>query len=189
MKYTIKALSPALAITFTEYFEGLDFGHAAHWATCFCRFYHTSCSYELWQKRTGEENRAEAIEQIKAGNMKGYLAFDEDKCIGWCNANNVSQYIRFEKDIKHITKDQKVGCVICFVIHQEYRKQGVARLLLKQAVDDFRSQGFDGVLAIPVDIKDEPEKLYRGTLNMYQELGFEEIEKKDNVSVMWLKLK
>lgn len=188
MKYTIKPLSPDLAAIFTEYLENLDFGHAAHWATCFCRFYHTNCSYEQWQTRTGVENRTEAIEQIKAGNMKGYLAFDGDKCIGWCNANNIGQYIRLEKDIKHIIKDQKVGCVICFVIHQDYRKQGVARLLLKQAVDAFRAQGFDAVLAIPVDIKDEPEKLYRGTMNMYQELGFKEIEKQNNVSTMWLKL-
>ena len=60
--------------------------------------------------------------------------------------------------------------------------------ILKQAVEDFRLQGFDAVLAIPADIKDKPEKLYRGTLNMYRELGFKEIETHDNVSVMWLEL-
>lgn len=188
MKYVIKPLSSELARNFTEYLENLDFGYAPHWATCFCRFYHTNCSSEQWQNRTGEENRAEALEEIKAGNMKGYLAFDGDKCIGWCNANNALQFIRLENDISHIIKDQKVGCIICFVIHPEYRKQGVARLLLKQAVEDFKEQGYDAVLAIPVDIKEAPEKLYRGTLNMYREFGFKEIEKHDNVSVMWLKL-
>lgn len=186
MKYTIKPLSSELSSTFTNYLENLNFGHAPHWATCFCRYYHTNCSVDQWINKTGEENRLEAIEQIKAGNMKGYLAFDGDKCIGWCNANNVSQYIRLEQDIKHIVAGKKVGCVICFVIHQEYRKQGVARLLLKQAVEDFRLQGFDAVLAMPVDIKDKPEMLYRGTLNMYSELGFREIEKHINTSVMWL---
>jgi GNAT superfamily N-acetyltransferase len=186
MTYTIKPLSPELATTFIEYLEGLDFGHEPHWATCFCRFYHTNCSSDQWHNRPGEVNRLEAIEQIKAGNMKGYLAFDGDKCIGWCNANDVRQYIRLEQDIKHIVKGKKVGCVICFVIHKEYRKQGVAKLLLKQAIEDFKLQGFDAVLAIPIDIKDEPEKLYRGTLNMYKELDFREIERHDDVSVMWL---
>ena len=186
MKYTIKPLGPELATTFAEYLGSLDFGYEPHWATCFCRFYHTNCSYEQWYSRTGEENRSEAIEQIQAGNMKGYLAFDGDQCIGWCNANNVSQYIRLEKDIKHIVTGKKVGCIICFVIRQEYRKQGVARLLLKQSVEDFRLQGFDAVLAIPVDTADKPEKLYRGTMNMYRELGFSEIERHDNVAVMWL---
>lgn len=188
MNYTVKPLGPEFAQTFSDYLGNLDFGHAPHWATCFCRYYHTNCSFEQWRYRSGEENRLEAIEEIKTGNMKGYLAFDGDKCIGWCNANNVRQFIRLKEDIKHIVKDQKIGCVICFVIHPEYRRQGVARLLLNKAVEDFKVQGFEAVLVIPVDNSDEPEKLYRGTLNMYKEYGFEEIERHDNTSVMLLKL-
>ena len=72
------------------------------------------------------------------------------------------------------------------MIHQEYRNQGVERLLLKQAVEDFKSQGYEAVLALPVESSDEPEKLYRGTVNMYKELGFKKIERHDTVSVMWL---
>lgn len=188
MNYTVKPLSPELAETFTEYLENLSFDHEPHWAGCFCRYYHTNCSFEQWQNRTGAENRIEAIEQIVNGSMKGYLAFDGDKCIGWCNANDIHEFKRLENDINHIIKNQKVGCVICFVIHPEYRRQGVARLLLKQAVEDFRVHGFEAVLSIPVDIKDAPEKLYRGTMNMYKEHGFEEIEKDGNSSFMWLKL-
>ncbi len=186
MSYSIKPLSPALATTFTDYLSNLDFGHEPHWATCFCRYYHSNCSADQWQIRTGEHNRLEAVDQIQAGKMKGYLAFDGDKCIGWCNANDASQYIRLEQDIKHIMDGKKVGCVICFVIHPDYRKQGVARLLLKKAVEDFRQGGFDAVLALPVGRMDNPEKHYRGTLNMYKELGFVEIEKHDPVSVMLL---
>jgi GNAT superfamily N-acetyltransferase len=188
MNYVVKPLGPELGETFIEYLENLDFHHAPHWATCYCRFYHTNCSFEQWQSRTGVENKLDAIEQIGKGKMKGYLAFDNNKCIGWCNANAADQYIRLEEDLKHLIKDKKVGCVICFVIHPEYRRQGVARLLLKHAVEDFRAHGYDAILALPIIVKDEHEKLYRGTFNMYKEFGFEEIEKHDNVSVMWLKL-
>lgn len=187
MNFSVKSLSPELATTFTEYLSSLDFGHSPHWATCYCRYYHTDCSFEEWQSRTGEYNLAEAIEEIKVGNMKGYLAFDSEKCIGWCNANDVEKFVRLKNYIGHIVKGQRIGCVICFVIHPEYRKQGVARLLLRQAVEGFKAQGFDGVLAIPVEISDNPEKLYRGTLNMYRELGFETVEKEDNASIMLLK--
>lgn len=188
MNYVIKPLSPELAMVYADYLENLDFGHSPHWSTCYCRFYHTNCSQSRWQARTGEENRREAIEQINMGNMKGYLAFDGDKCIGWCNANNIREYIRLEDEINHIIKDKKVGCTICFVIHPQYRNQGVARLLLKQAIADFRDQGFNGVLALPVDDGGEPEKRYRGTVNMYLEFGFKVIEKDDNVNIMWLDL-
>jgi len=186
MKYEIKELRPELAISFTDYLENLDFDHAPHWATCYCRYYHTNCSMDAWQQRTGSENRQEAIKQIKSGDMKGYLAFDDDKCIGWCNANNVNEYLRLENDLNTIIKDKKVGCVICFVIHPEYRGQGVARQLLKQAIGEFKAQGYEAVIALPIENKNEPEKLYRGTLNMYKENGFKEIEKHDNMSIMWL---
>lgn len=188
MSYTIKRLSPELSDTFTDYLSSLDFNHAPHWATCFCRFYHTDCSGEQWQNRTGDENRAEAIEQIEAGDMKGYLAFDGEKCIGWCNANDLPQYKRFANDFEYFTKGLKTGCVICYVIHPGYRRQGIARLLLRQAVEDFKAQGFDAVLALPVESIGAPEKLYRGTLNMYKELGFETMEQDGTTSVMWLKL-
>lgn len=188
MSYTIKALAPEMADLFTDYLGNLDFSHSPHWATCYCRFYHTNCTREQWQSRAGEENRLEAIQQIQEGKMKGYLAFDGEKCIGWCNANDARQYIRLESEMKPIIKDKKVGCVICFVIHPDYRNKGVARLLLKQAVEDFRKQGFDAVLALPIDIKGEPLLLYRGSLNMYKENGFEEIQKHDSLSIMWLSL-
>ncbi len=188
MSYRIELLNKELSATFVEYLENVDFSNTPHWSTCFCRFYHSNCSYDQWSKRTGIENHNEAIEQINAGNMKGYLAFDQDKCIGWCNANDIKQYLRIEDDLKPYTKNYKVGCIICFVIHPEYRKQGVARLLLKKAIEDFKSEGFDAVIAIPIENNNEPEKLYRGTLNMYNENNFKEIDKLDEISVMWLKL-
>jgi len=60
--------------------------------------------------------------------------------------------------------------------------------LLKQAIADFKSQGFEAVIALPIENKNEPEKLYRGTLNMYKENGFKEVEKDGNMSIMWLEL-
>lgn len=188
MKYEIRKLMPELALTFADYLGNLDFGHAPHWATCFCRYYHTYCSRDEWQQRSGATNRQEAIENIKSGNMKGYLAFDDNKCIGWCNANNVNEYLRLKDDLEALIKDKKTGCVICFVIHPEYRGQGVARQLLKQAIEDFKAQGYEAVIALPIENRNEPQKLYRGTLNMYKENGFKEIEKHDNMSIMWLDL-
>lgn len=189
MNYTVKPLSPDLAETFTTYLGSLDFNHAPHWATCYCMFYQTNCSQEEWQNRTGPENRSAAAKLIKEGSMKGYLAFAGDECIGWCNANDARQYIRLEEEMKPVIRDLKVGCVICYVIHPEYRNQGVARLLLKHALADFKAEGYDAVLAIPLDRKDEPENLYRGTVKMYTEQGFKEIQRHGDLRVLWLDLR
>lgn len=188
MGYFIRPLTPESADTFADYLSSLDFGHSPHWASCFCRFYHTDCSSEAWQSRAGEENRAEAMEAIATGAMTGYLAFDGDTCIGWCNANDAARFLRLGHDFDHLTAGKKVGCTICYVIHPEYRGRGVARALLRRAVEDFCAGGFDAVLALPVEAGADLEKRYRGTLNMYRELGFQEVERHDTLYVMWLEL-
>ncbi|MFT4007671.1 MAG: GNAT family N-acetyltransferase [Lacrimispora sp.] len=188
MDYLIKALTPELGDAFVEYIGEVDFDYAPHWATCYCRYYYSDSPQKEWMETPGDKNREEALQKIKDGSMRGYLAFDGDKCVGWCSANDARSFVRLEKDIEHLTKDKKVGCVICFIIHPEYRGKGIARQLLRQAVKDFKSQGFQAVLALPFELKETPQKQYRGTLNMYREQGFQEIEKHDSISVMWLEL-
>ena len=63
MNYTVKPLGPELAGTFTEYLGGLDFGHAPHWAGCFCTFYYSDCSMD-------EENRAMAVAEANTGSYR-----------------------------------------------------------------------------------------------------------------------
>ncbi|MTI96941.1 MAG: GNAT family N-acetyltransferase [Firmicutes bacterium] len=188
MGLTIKRLAPELAKTFVEFFEGLDFEHSPHWASCYCMAYHVDCSQEQWQSRTGEDNRRDAFELIKEGRMMGYLAFDGEQCVGWCNANDAQRYLRLKKEMQPVVGDRRIGCVLCFVIHPNYRNQGLARKLLEQAVQDFQADDYEAVLALPVDIKANPQTLYRGTINMYTELGFKEIERHGDLRVMWLDL-
>ncbi len=188
MDYLIKPLTPQMANTFADYLGGLDFGHAPHWATCYCMFYHLACSHEEWQNRKGPENRAEAIAGISSGKMKGYLAFDGDKCIGWCNANDAASYVRLKNELEPVIKEKKVGSTICYVIHPDYRGQGLARQLLKVAIEDFRKEGYEAVLSLPVDASMDAQKHYRGTVNMYKQQGFREIQRHGDVCVMWLEL-
>lgn len=187
MNFIIKPLSPELAETFTEYFGSLEFGHAPHWAGCFCQYYFSDCQFEEWISRDGDQNRSMALENIRNGIMEGFLAFDGDKCIGWCNANDIQKLLRIKDEVKDVVKDMKVGCVICFVIHPEYRGRGVARQLLKQAVEDFRATGFNAVISIPVKNVEVQEKQYRGTYNMYKEQGFTETQQDDETVLMMLK--
>ncbi len=188
MNYTVKPLTNETKEIFTEFLGNVDFSHAPHWSTCFCRSYFTDCDQEHWMKRTGEDNRLEALKEIQAGNMRGYLAFDKDKCIGWCNADQADKFIRISQYIGLHIKDRKAGCVTCYVIHPEYRRQGVARLLLKHAIEDFKLQDFDEVIALPVDSKLPAEMHYRGTMNMYLENGFKVVESHEDVKFMILVL-
>ena len=82
MAYEIKPLSPELAEAFSAFLSNMDFAQTPHWASCFCRFYYLTCSMEEWRARSLETNRAEALQAITDGTMRGYLAFDSDTCVG-----------------------------------------------------------------------------------------------------------
>ena len=192
MPYAIKPLGPELADTFVKYLGKLDFHHAPHWSTCFCRYYYTDCSQEAWQGRSGEDNAAEALQMIREGKMNGYLAFDGDDCIGWCCADDAKAFVRLQEHMRPVIEGKRVArvaSILCFVIHPDYRGQGVARMLLRRAVEDFRQRGYDAMLTLPLDIRDDLQKRYRGTLHMYEEMGFARIQQHGIVSVMWLDLK
>ena len=188
MEYDIQPLSPALADTFSNYLSNLDFSGTPHWASCFCRFYQTTCSLEEWKVRPLEQNRAEALAEISAGNMRGYLAFSGEACVGWCNANNITLLPRIYSDFEALCRGKRVGCTICYVIHPAHRGQGLARQLLARAIADFRANGYEALLALPIEAPGAEQRRYRGTLHMYQQAGFRELETVDAMHVMWLDL-
>jgi GNAT superfamily N-acetyltransferase len=189
MAYTIKPLSPDNANTFAGYLSGLDFSQTPHWASCFCRYYHITCSMEEWRARALETNRSEALREIAAGNMHGYLAFDGDDCVGWCNASDVALLPRIAEDVAEYCAGKRVGCTICFLIHPSHRSHGLARQMLARAIGDFRAKGYDALIALPIEAPGAEQRRYRGTLHMYEQAGYRDLKSVDQMHIMWLDLK
>ena len=189
MTYTIKPLSPALAGIFSDYLTGLDFSGTPHWSSCFCRFYYTTGSSEAWMNRSLETNRSEALAEIAAGRMRGYLAFSGETCVGWCSANDVNSFPRIAGDLAKYCKEKRVGCTVCFVVHPDHRGRGLARELLARAISDYRAEGYDAMIALPVEAPGAEQKRYRGTLNMYRQAGYHELYGNGSMHIMWLELK
>jgi ribosomal protein S18 acetylase RimI-like enzyme len=175
MNIEIRPLTPENSNTFTDYLGGPLFAHNPNWSGCYCRFYHLDCEMETWISRAGETNRSDALGAISRSEMKGWLAFDGDHCIGWCNANALSTYLRMKPFWPEDDDPSKLGATMCFVVHPDSRGQGIARKLLRTAVEEFRASGFKAVLAFPVKSETNHQNDYRGTLNMYLELGYRDL--------------
>lgn len=176
MSFRIVPLKPDMADIFTDYLSSLDFTHAPYFATCYCRYYHINCSDNEWMERTGVQNREESVAAIKDGSMKGYLAFDEDKCIGWMNANAVDSYLRVKDSLLPYAEGKKSGLAICFVIHPEYRNKGLATTLLETAIQGFKEEGYEVVFGLSTKNADIPlVNQYSGTYSMFSKLDFEEV--------------
>lgn len=156
---------------FFSLFEDNSFDHQKQWKTCFCRFYHSTCSFDEWIKRTGEDNKEEAKRSIAEGKMSGYLAFDGMKCIGWINVGPVHLYHRLLPYLEDQFKNNKTALVICFVIRDDYRGMKVASGLLDHAISKLKEKGYQELIALPRDA-DLQEKNYRGPKSMYLNRGF-----------------
>jgi len=186
--FEIKKLTPDLIDQFTSYFENIEYEHAPNWKSCYCHYYHSKCFFDEWKTRTSEDNKLASIQAIYDGMMTGFLAFREEKCIGWVNINNAKSYQRLEEELKPYIGEKKVALSICFVIHPDFRGQGIARALLDHAIDFYRYQGYDGMIALPIIGDFKKELHYRGTMNMYLERGYEEIGHNGDTKILYKKL-
>ncbi len=175
MSFEIKSLSPKNQDDFFSLFEADNFGHSRAWGNCYCRYYQTSCSFEEWMNRSARFNREDAIKAIQAGDMWGFLAYEDNKCVGWLNASSIINYPRILADLPKKYHDSKIALTICFVIEESNRQKKVASRLLDHAIEYFFSQGYLAMISFPREMK-LAEQNYRGFRKMYLDRGYTEVE-------------
>ena len=174
MSLIIKPLGPELIDDFLFFFDNLAFSDNPDWAKCYCHFYHFNGTGKKFQKKTAEQNRNASKQLILLNHMYGFLAYkDDDKPIGWCNANvkeNFSKSMLGKKIVN--SSGGKIASIVCFIIAPGNRRQGIARQLLKAAYSDFSSKNYDYLEAYPRkgDLTDAMH--YHGPLSLYESEGF-----------------
>jgi len=178
MEITIKPLSPDLLEDYLYFFDNMAFTENPDWEKCYCYSFHFVGPDEMWNKKN---NREAVTEMIQAGSMKGYLAFADNKPIGWCNVNNRNNYQRLMK-IYELEKDttEKVCSIVCFLISPEFRGKGIATLFLNKIIKDCSEKDFDFLEAYPDKSGFSCEKNYKGPLSLYEKNNFQifsELEK------------
>ena len=192
MEIEIKALTPELEEAYFDFFDYRAFSDGSPYYPCYCNAFNMSAAeIEEMRERSalygGEAEgwkralRETASRMVKEGRIKGYLAFDGNKAVGWCNANDRMNYYRVgEFDLDHMPEDaMPTGCrqngqiksVVCFEISPEYRGKGIAKQLLKRVCDDAQSEGYSSVEAYPAE-KAEISLAFTGPVHLYQKMGF-----------------
>ena len=177
MKISVCKLTYELLDDWLSYFDKDAFSDNDEWCGCYCMCYHWDD--ELEKKRAwdcdrdcAEFNRKQAIEFIKSGRMRGYLAYVEGKVVGWCNANNKEAYNNVNFNFAEEVPDngEKIKSIACFSVAPNYRGSGVATALLEYVCKDAKNDGFDLVEAYP--FKHNENHAYHGPLSMYKKVGF-----------------
>lgn len=186
MNLTIKSLTPELLDDFLYFFDNIKFSENPHWSKCYCYSFHFTGTNEEWTK---DRNRAAASDFIKKKKMKGYIAYDDEKPVGWCNVNKRENFQRLKKIYDFDTySEEKTGSIVCFLISPEYRGKGIATKILQRIISDYKKAGYHNLEAYPGKGNLSNESQYKGPLAMYKKNGFRIIKELDKNSIVTLKL-
>jgi len=180
MDIEIKKLSPSLIDDFMNAFDNpAFFGYSDFSYGCYCTWYNWTDELEHKRSKCDAESRkyfkrnlAEGL--IRDGKLNGFMAYFGSMVIGWCNAGFKQNYERLCDEIEFYVKpsDEKIYSIVCFVVHPEMQKKGIATKLLKAVCEDAAKEGFDCVEAYPgTNIDGSPTS--HGNYSMYAKQGFQ----------------
>jgi GNAT superfamily N-acetyltransferase len=176
MTSTTMRVAPATA----ETWPALErvFGQRGDPAGCWCQ----------WFKLTGAEFRARSRaerrellhEQTAETPTAGVIAWLDDEPVGWSAVEPYSAYPGLARSpiTKRLDGDPVAGlwAVTCFVVRLDSRRRGVARKLLRGAVEHARACGALVVEGYPVDPEARPSltaaERYHGTVSLFDSAGF-----------------
>ena len=206
MNITIQPLSQSNRADFFDFFDNRAFTDDSPYNPCYCCCFHMTPE----EVKNGVGQRAqelgggyeglrgalrEAAERLmEQGIMQGYLAYDGELAIGWCNANDRQNYLRTgsfnpgkqqEEDYCIAPGEKgKVKAVVCFEIAPEYRGKGIAGALLQRVLVDAKTDGFGLAEVYPQELEAPTVYDFTGPAAMYQKAGFEEAARHGKTIVM-----
>jgi GNAT superfamily N-acetyltransferase len=173
MSIEVLPLEPERLGDYLAFFDRTAFTDNPDWADCYCLFYHVAA--EEWEKRSGAQNREGAARLIRDGGLSGFLAYEDGRPVGWCNANRKQRYVLLT-GARELWDPQEDGSrtlsVVCFVIAPGYRRRGIARGLLSAACAAAPAQGLERAEAYPRKKARTAAEHYHGPLELYLGQGF-----------------
>ena len=162
----VKELTQSLRDDFLLFFDSVAFADNPDWSDCYCSLYH-------FANKGKAESRREASSLIEEDRMHGFLAYDNGKPVGWCNAAPRNSYPTLHWLMgPGPDKAERVGSIVCFVIASSHRNQGVASHLLNAACKKFLQKGLEFAEAYPVKESKSTAYNFPGPLSMYLKNGF-----------------
>lgn len=179
MAIEIRRLTPDLAEDYIHFFDITphddNVGDNKCYCACWCNDDYAGKDFSI-----AENRRKYAYQYVKGNNIQGYLAYSDDKIVGWCNANTKSDCLKcvsWQRFMSYVPLEKsnsgiKVKSIFCFVIAPEMKRQGIATRLLERVCKDAAQDGFDIVEAYPYKESSYQSSDYGGHFEMYKKAGF-----------------
>jgi GNAT superfamily N-acetyltransferase len=159
-----------------------------HGATggCWCMWWRLT--NKEFDAQKGERNRRAMKAIVNSGRFPGILAYHEGRAVGWCSVAPREEFPRLERSrLLKPVDGQRVWSAVCFFVAKEYRHRGVAKRLLKAAVEYVRAQGgriVEGYAVEPKEGKIPDLFAYHGPASLYRTVGFKEVARRSETRPM-----
>ncbi len=189
MSIEIKALSPDLIPNYIDFFDHRAFSDDSPCGPCYCTSPSMDAASEARMISEFDDDvkgtlRRYAINLLSEGRIHGYLAFENDIPVGWCNAGDRDGYPNWIPEIARQVSLGKTFSVLCFAIAPDHRGQGLSLALLERIVEDARAKGYAAVEGYPRMQKDRETYDFNGPLRLFEKAGFVETARQGDVIVM-----
>ncbi len=185
MDITTQKLSESNMDDYLLFFDNIAFKDNPDWAVCYCHFYHYEGIEAAWSERSGSENRNAVIENIKLKRFNGYLAYAEGQPVAWCNVNKPEAYGTFFNYSDSVSPPKAPSAsIVCFITAADFRRMGIASLLLDRIIVDYKQEGYLSLEAYPHKNSKTDAGEYHGPLSLYQKKGFTIIKESEDYAVV-----
>jgi GNAT superfamily N-acetyltransferase len=173
MNITIKQLSENLLNDYLYFFDNIAFVDNREWDGCYCMFYHHDNDVKDWLSRSKEDNRTMAINMIKDHKLNGFLAYNNETPIAWCNANDKKSF-SFNKNLNKVYGDfdDSIVSIVCFLVSHQYRRCGISTQLLQAVINYYQKTGKKHLEAYPFKNTIKDSENYHGPSSLYIKNGF-----------------
>ena len=156
------------------------FGANGACAGCWCMYERLTSSE--FRHASRERNRRAMKTIVNSGRVPGILAYVEGKPVGWCSVSPREQFHRLQ-NARGIPDSggKRIWSVVCFFIHTKFTSHGVARKLLRAAIDYALSRGAEIIEAYPVDTRVKSktnQEAWPGIASMFEGAGFQSVSQR-----------
>jgi GNAT superfamily N-acetyltransferase len=143
----------------------------------------------MWWRVKGSEFQRLAGDRLKDrlrrltdAHPPGLLAYRGGHAVGWISVGPRPEFGRLNRSPKlKPIDDRAVWSVVCFYIHRNQRRSGVASALLAAAIEYARSEGAEVLEGYPIDTSTGTRSnadLYSGTCELFDAAGFAEVARR-----------
>lgn len=189
-KIIIKPLTTDLTADYLDFFDHRAFTDNNPNGPCYCTS--PNQDEESIQQMVSEFKthgvkdtiRKYAVEMLNNNKIHGYLAYDGNLSIGWCNAADMESYAGFVPDFARNNTCGKTVSIVCFEIAPGYRGMGIASAFIDRVCNDAKSKGYVAVEGY-AKVSDKRDVFdYQGPVRLYQKAGFVEVARENGQIVM-----